>query len=239
MSQGCNGGYPLEAWQYFVKTGTVTGNDYESTNTGKSCFPYQLPNCDHHEGGPYPSCPTICGASECATPKCTKTCEANYPTDWAADKHHASSAYSVSSNVAQIQAELMTYGSVTAAFTVYADFPTYTSGVYSHVSGAELGGHAVKIVGWGTTAGGVDYWVVAVRFLWHLSGRHARARVLPRNTAVCIIPLTLSRPPSYTRNRIHGTSTGALTASSGSSAARMSAASRTRSLLATSRRKSP
>jgi cathepsin B len=139
----------------------VTGGDYLAKEDGSSCFPYQLPNCDHHEGGPYPTCPSICGASECATPKCASACEANYPKKWAADKHHASTAYSVSSSVAQIQAELMTYGSVTAAFTVYADLLTYKSGVYSHVSGAELGGHAVKIVGWGTTADGVDYWDVA------------------------------------------------------------------------------
>lgn len=38
-------------------------------------------------------------------------------------------------------------GPVTAAFTVYSDFPTYESGVYKHVGGTPLGGHAVKIIG--------------------------------------------------------------------------------------------
>ena len=55
---------------------------------------------------------------------------------------------------------MMQYGSVTGAFTVYEDFPTYTSGVYHHVSGSELGGHAIKIFGWGTEDG-EDYWLVA------------------------------------------------------------------------------
>lgn len=55
-------------------------------------------------------------------------------------------------------------GPVEVAFTVYADFEQYVSGVYQHVSGAELGGHAVKILGWGvdnTTGVAVPYWLVA------------------------------------------------------------------------------
>lgn len=36
----------------------------------------------------------------------------------------------------------------------------YVSGVYHHVSGQALGGHAVKITGWGVD-NGVDYWKVA------------------------------------------------------------------------------
>lgn len=54
----------------------------------------------------------------------------------------------------------MQYGSVTAAFTVYNDFPAYASGVYQHKTGSALGGHAVKILGWGTEDG-TPYWLVA------------------------------------------------------------------------------
>jgi len=50
---------------------------------------------------------------------------------------------------------LVQYGSVTAAFTVYEDFVNYKSGVYRHTSGSALGGHAVKIIGYGE-----DYWIV-------------------------------------------------------------------------------
>lgn len=42
---------------------------------------------------------------------------------------------------------------------MYEDFPTYKSGIYQHVTGAQVGGHAVKIIGWGTE-GGVDYWLI-------------------------------------------------------------------------------
>ncbi len=171
MSNGCGGGFVMEAWSYFVKDGVVSGNDNPDKGTGKSCFPYQLAMCDHHETGPYPDCSTLCGGKECATPKCAHSCEAQYPTAWAKDKHKAKSAYAVKKNVLAIQTELMTRGSVTASMEVYADFPTYKSGVYRHVSGSELGGHAVKIVGWGTEAGG-DYWLVANSWnpTWGLNG---------------------------------------------------------------------
>ncbi len=54
----------------------------------------------------------------------------------------------------------MTNGPVTAAFTVYEDFPTYSSGVYQHTTGSALGGHAIKIIGWGVESG-TPYWTVA------------------------------------------------------------------------------
>jgi len=59
-----------------------------------------------------------------------------------------------------IEKEIMTHGPVEAAFTVYQDFLTYKSGVYKHTKGPELGGHAIKIFGWGVEAG-VKYWLVA------------------------------------------------------------------------------
>jgi len=49
-----------------------------------------------------------------------------------------------------------TNGPIQTGFTVYQDFMSYQSGVYRHTSGSQLGGHAVKIVGWGS-----DYWIVA------------------------------------------------------------------------------
>ena len=52
--------------------------------------------------------------------------------------------YSVESNVKQIQMELMKNGPVEAAFTVFSDFPNYRSGVYQHVKGSALGGHAIR-----------------------------------------------------------------------------------------------
>lgn len=55
----------------------------------------------------------------------------------------------------------MTNGPVEATFTVYADFYQYTSGVYIHKTGQALGGHAIKIIGWGVTSTNTPYWIVA------------------------------------------------------------------------------
>jgi len=39
---------------------------------------------------------------------------------------------------------------------------SYGSGVYHHVTGQLLGGHAVKLIGWGHDAAtGFDYWICA------------------------------------------------------------------------------
>ena len=46
------------------------------------------------------------------------------------------------------------------AFTVYADFENYAGGVYKQTTDKTLGGHAVRIVGWGVDSG-TKYWKVA------------------------------------------------------------------------------
>jgi cathepsin B len=48
-----------------------------------------------------------------------------------------------------IQAAVMTVGAVEVGFFVMEDFMNYKSGIYKYQSGMQLGGHAVKIVGWG------------------------------------------------------------------------------------------
>lgn len=54
----------------------------------------------------------------------------------------------------------MTNGPIEASFSVYEDFLTYKSGVYKHTTGSYLGGHAIKVLGWGVE-GGEDYWLCA------------------------------------------------------------------------------
>ncbi len=62
--------------------------------------------------------------------------------------------------MADIQTELYNNGPAEAAFTVYEDFFSYKSGVYKHVTGAQAGGHAIKILGWGVE-NGMNYWLCA------------------------------------------------------------------------------
>ena len=40
------------------------------------------------------------------------------------------------------------------------DFEQYKSGIYRHVSGSYLGGHAIRIVGWGVE-NNEKYWIIA------------------------------------------------------------------------------
>jgi cathepsin B len=149
---GCDGGYPESAWSFWKSTGVVTGGLYGS-KTG--CLPYELPGCDHHEKGNLKPCPS----GIAATPQCTEKC-VNGDKTFAESKHFGASAYAVPSSVAEIQKEIMTNGPVEASFTVYGDFPTYRSGVYQHTTGNALGGHAIRILGWGVE-NGTPYWLVA------------------------------------------------------------------------------
>ncbi|KAL6009031.1 Cathepsin B-like protease 3 [Asimina triloba] len=134
---GCDGGYPIRAWQYFVENGVVT----------EECDPYfDDIGCNH------PGC-----EPEFPTPKCTKNCQVKNQL-WAESKHFSVNAYRINSYPYDIMAEVYKNGPVEVAFTVYEDFAHYKSGVYKHITGAVMGGHAVKLIGWGTSDDGEDYW---------------------------------------------------------------------------------
>eukprot|EP00771_Trimastix_marina_P000124 gnl/Trimastix_PCT/1131.p1 GENE.gnl/Trimastix_PCT/1131~~gnl/Trimastix_PCT/1131.p1 ORF type:complete len:471 (+),score=95.03 gnl/Trimastix_PCT/1131:75-1487(+) len=57
-----------------------------------------------------------------------------------------------------IQQDIMLHGPVTAFYTLYEDFRTYTTGVYHHRTGKSVGGHIVKVIGWGTE-NSEKYWL--------------------------------------------------------------------------------
>ena len=99
--------------------------------------------------------------NEYPTPNCTQTCQSNYPKTYSQDKHFGISVYSISNNVGQTEQEIMSNGPVEASFDVYEDFLTYRSGVYRHVSGDYVGGHAIKILGWGVDKTNTPYWICA------------------------------------------------------------------------------
>jgi cathepsin B len=148
---GCDGGEPDAAWQYWVSTGIVTGSNY-TAHAG--CQPYEIPPCDHHVVGHLPPCGDIV-----PTPECKRRCIDGYPIDYESDKHFGVKAYSVPSDENAIKQEVYTNGPVEVAFTVYEDLLAYKSGVYHHVAGSELGGHAVKLLGWGVE-NGTPYWLI-------------------------------------------------------------------------------
>jgi len=151
---GCDGGDPSSAWAYWVANGVVDGGNYGASGT---CAPYSLAPCEHHINGThYPPCPS----DEYPTPACPSTCQNG--KNFGQSKHYGSNSYNIDSNPADIQQEIMTNGPVEVAFTVYSDFLTYKTGVYQYTTGDELGGHAVKMLGWGTWTDGVTpYWIIA------------------------------------------------------------------------------
>ena len=103
-------------------------------------------------------------------PKCIKSCE-----DGEAFKKYKAKNVVHLTTVEAIQQAIMTGGPVEAGFMVHKSFMSYKSGVYQHkwfkFWDSILGGHAVKIVGWGTEDG-VPYWLVANSWStdWGLDG---------------------------------------------------------------------
>ena len=51
-------------------------------------------------------------------------------------------------------------GPIQSAFNVFEDFLSYENGVYQRTAGKLLGGHSIKILGWGVE-NGTDYWLAA------------------------------------------------------------------------------
>jgi len=134
---GCQGGDPDSAFDYVQTSGLVTG----------TCYPYGIPTCPPQDE------PCLNFVN---TPACANQC--NDTEVWNDVLHYLSNAYDISSDVSAIQTEIMTNGPVEACFTVYEDFVSYKSGVYQYTSGDALGGHCVKMIGWGVE-NGTPYWL--------------------------------------------------------------------------------
>uniref|UniRef100_A0AAA9S3F8 Cathepsin B n=1 Tax=Bos taurus TaxID=9913 RepID=A0AAA9S3F8_BOVIN len=113
----------------------------------------------------------LCGAI-LGGPKLPQSCNGGFPSGawnfWTKkglvsgglyNSHVGCSSYSVANNEKEIMAEIYKNGPVEGAFSVYSDFLLYKSGVYQHVSGEIMGGHAIRILGWGVE-NGTPYWLV-------------------------------------------------------------------------------
>jgi hypothetical protein len=78
---------------------------------------------------------------------CSTKCDANALAPhnvFASDKYSFTGKINTYSSIAAIQQAIYTGGPIATAFTVYADFENYVSGIYHHVTGAAVGGHAVR-----------------------------------------------------------------------------------------------
>lgn len=87
--------------------------------------------------------------------RCSASC-----TGSGSDDHYSCPvAPSALKNDAGIQAAVVSGGAVEVGFSVYSDFMNYKSGIYKHKDGNYMGGHAVKVVGYGK-ASSTFYWIV-------------------------------------------------------------------------------
>jgi len=155
MGMGCDGGN--SAWSWFSRIGVVTGGDFTDAGSGGTCLPYSFAACAHHvpATAKHPACPS----GEYPSPSCAHACsDSGYSGSYSDDKQKAATAYSVRGEE-KIKQDLVTNGPMYVSFTVYIDFPTYKSGVYTHQSGSALGGHAVTLVGYGVLDG-TPYWKI-------------------------------------------------------------------------------
>jgi len=140
LDDGCNGGWPETAWQFAINSGLVIDACIPYNETIPTCPPAQQPCLNFV---PTPPCPKKCSNGD----------------NWSSVLHYAADGYAVGATVAQIQTEMMTKGPVQAVFSVYQDFLNYKSGVYKHLTGSYVGGHSVKIIGWGVL-NSQPYWLV-------------------------------------------------------------------------------
>jgi len=157
---GCSGGVPSTVYSYAKSLGVVDGMNYGDKS---GCWSYQLAPCAHHiNGSKYPACP-----DEVQAPACARKCENG--KEWSASKVKTAGGYSVCgqsmSNGACADAmvqDIYQNGPITGMFFVKQSFLTYKSGVYQPKSIFEpmLGGHAIKIMGYGNEDG-TPYWLVA------------------------------------------------------------------------------
>ena len=81
---GCFGGWPGSAFDYWIETGVPSGGLYGDTN---SCVPYFFPPCDDH--------PHKCTDYH-DTPECQTQCQDGYPKTIDEDRSYGSNDYSVS-----------------------------------------------------------------------------------------------------------------------------------------------
>lgn len=131
LDHGCHGGNPVFSWLFLRFFGIVTDQ----------CKPYTSGE------GSVESCGLFswkCRAAGVPYKKYRSSCLPRI----------------LAGNIERMKTELVNNGPIETGFMVYSDFLHYKGGIYTHQSGSILGGHAVKIVGYGVE-NGVNYWTVA------------------------------------------------------------------------------
>jgi hypothetical protein len=125
------------------------------------------------------------------SPTCHKgTCDSG--ASWS-KTYKAGSFQSLTGGVTQYQTELYNHGPLQACFTVYNNFytffDTHPTGIYTSASGSVVGGHCVKLIGWGVS-NGVNYWTFANS--WDTTWADGGYFKMARGTNLCGIESSIS-----------------------------------------------
>jgi len=129
---GCDGGYVDKSWDYIRDVGIVTDD----------CLPYISGDGDSR------SCPF----NSSSKGKCKKGKFQKYQV----------SSHGQHETISKAKKSLLNEGPIEAALDIYEDFMSYSGGIYKRKSNNLLGGHAIKVVGWGKDdTDGTEYWIVA------------------------------------------------------------------------------
>lgn len=151
-NKGCNGGYIHGGFAFAQNNGVVSGENYQNYTT---CKPYSFRPGATGSNAVAPSC----------NPSCTNN--AVYANSYSQDRFKISKYATISAPlvalvVLQAMQAIISKGSIIAGFDVYMDLYYYSSGVYQRSpTAAYVGGHAVRVIGWGMTPLGIPYWIVA------------------------------------------------------------------------------
>ena len=151
---GCDGGWLTDAYDFWKENGIPTGGQYNDYST---CQPNFLPKCNHVYG--VSSKYDVCESKNAIAPTCQNKCFKKN-LNFNKEMTYGSTGYYYLNGEEEIMKELYINGSVTCVMYVYSDFLYYKNGVYKHKSGGALGGHAIKIIGWGIE-NGEKYWLCA------------------------------------------------------------------------------
>jgi len=135
-ADGCEGGSAQAVMDFMQQTGLVTN----------ACYPYYIPTC--------PPAQEPC-LNFVPTPNCWTNNSCVNSAQWTSFLYSNTYQYQ---SVQDIQLGILQDGPVMACFDVYEDFLAYKTGVYQHTTGAYLGGHCIKVIGWGVE-NGTPYWL--------------------------------------------------------------------------------
>ena len=128
---GCNGGSTIFSWLYLRIYGLVVDE----------CKPYT--------------------SQEGQVEECGLINEGKCVDDKVEFKKYKAEKFYMFNTVNAIKEDIYLHGPIESGFLVYSDFKDYKSGVYQRGKHTQLlGGHAVKIIGWGKE-NDTEYWIVA------------------------------------------------------------------------------